>query len=151
MSPLRDDPYNLMIYESTNYESPNDMKWVKFNISWNSFDLLNEDRFRAGFRLCYRNDFSAKHRAIQYILLCYYVGIEGILRPDEYYEVPMDVGWYNERKHDCMTYNICHYAPSLAAQMLTITNDCQEDGTYRDVTHIERSEENEDVFSGDED
>ena len=109
-----------MVYEFTNYDSPNDMKWVKFNIAWNNFPLIIQDVFAGQFRLCHREDFSALHRAIQYIILSYYVGMEGIQRPDDFRVLPMDVGWYDERKHDCMKYNICHYAPTQAAQMMVI-------------------------------
>ena len=151
MSPLPSDPNNLMIYAATNYDSTNDMQWCKFNISWNNFNLIDAEIFRTGFRQCYISDFSALHRAIQYMMLCYYVDMEGIQRPDDFRVLPMDVGWYDERKHESMEYNICHYAPCTMAQMAVTTNDRQEDGTYRDATHIERSEAHEDVFDNADD
>ena len=81
------------------------------------------DKFVGQFRLCHRENFSALNRAIQYIILSYYVDEAGIIRPDDPDAPNMDMSWYNAHKHNCMEFNICHYAPSLAAQMMVITND----------------------------
>ena len=116
LSPLPGDPAHIRVYESTNYDNYNEIPLVKFNIEWNEFFIPTEPRHRDRYRLLGRNNFTPFHRALQYILLSFYVDPDdGILRP------PPDNApwWYDERRHNSMEHNITQFAKTTDSQMFT--------------------------------